>query len=190
MRQACGDASAFTDRKLDFGGDRAGRITVTTTDRKTVGRKRQKLEKSGLLRYRASVDLSPEGTGKFLASHLYIVKFSIGVTYDQIRANITRGADALTLTAIIADSQIAEIDGKLALLFVVEGTSDRDIVKSVHEQLIPSLVKNHGPNAILEINTLRLLGPVRILRNYLPTVNMDGPTMKPAWPDSSICVGD
>ena len=119
MRQACGDASAFTDRKLDFGGDRAGRITVTTTDRKTVGCKRQKLEKSGLLRYRASVDLSPEGTGKFLASHLYIVKFSIGVTYYQIRANITRGADALTLTAIIADSQIAEIDGKLALLFVV-----------------------------------------------------------------------
>ena len=63
-------------------------------------------------------------------------------------------------------------------------------MKSVHEQLIPSLVKNHGPNAILEINTLRLLGPVRILRNYLPPVNMDGPTMKPAWPDSSICVGD
>lgn len=163
---------------------------ATGVQLRTVGRKRQKLEQLGLLRYWASVELGEEGTGKFNVRHFYIIKFAIGVTYDELRSIITAKSDVTDITSIIAESHIAEIDGKLALLVIVEGTSDRDIVQSVHERLIPSLSRNHGPHAIQEISTLRLLGPVRTLRNYLPLINMKGTVMKPDWPDASIYVGD
>ncbi len=156
---------------------------------RTVGRKRQKLERAGLLRYWASVDLTESGTGQYNSSHLYIIKFALGVTYDGLRAVIRREPQLSELSAITAESHIAEIDGKLALLFTIEGTSDRDIVQSVHERLIPNLIKNHGPHSILEVSTLRLLGPIRTLRNYLPLANMAGPNIRPDWPDKAIYVG-
>ena len=162
---------------------------ATGVQLRTVGRKRQKLERAGLLRYWASVDLSETGTGQYNTSHLYIIKFALGVTYDGLRNVIRREPQLSDLSAITTESHIAEIDGKLALLFVIDGTSDRDIVQSVHERLIPNLMKNHGPNSILEVSTLRLLSPVRALRNYLPLVNMAGPAMRPDWPEKAIYVG-
>lgn len=156
---------------------------------RTVGRKRHKLEQSGLLRYWASVDLSETGTGEFIARHLYIIKFAIGVTFESVRNKVLAEPEIAGLTNMVVESQIAEVDGKLALLFVIEGASDRDIVKNVDERLIPSLLRNHGANSIAEINTLRLLSPVRVLRNYLPMRNMKGSTMSPDWPDNAIYVG-
>ena len=156
---------------------------------RTVGRKRQKLEQEGLLRFWASVDLGESGTRQYNASHLYIIKFALGVTYENLREKIRGERQIPELTDMIAESHIAEIDGKLSLLFVIEGTSDRDIVRSVHERLIPSLMKNHGAHSIQEITTLRLLSPVRVLRNYLPLINMAGSTMRRDWPEDAIYVG-
>lgn len=162
---------------------------ATGVQLRTVGRKRQKLEKAGLLRYWASVDLSESGTGQYNASHLYIIKFALGVTYEGLRDIIRREPNVADLTEIISACDIAEIDGKLALLFVVDGTSDADIVQSVHGRLIPNLIKNHGPDGILEINSMRLLGTSRLLRNYLPLANMKSFRMKPEWPEKAIYVG-
>ncbi|MBC7369540.1 MAG: winged helix-turn-helix transcriptional regulator [Undibacterium sp.] len=162
---------------------------ATGVQLRTVGRKRQKLERAGLIRYWASVDLSETGTGQYNASHLYIIKFALGVTYDSLRAVIRREPQLSELSAITTESHIAEIDGKLALLFAIDGTSDRDIVQNVHERLIPNLIKNHGPNSILEVSTLRLLSPIRTLRNYLSLLNMTGSAMRPDWPDKAIYAG-
>ncbi|MFO1452622.1 MAG: hypothetical protein U1F61_30930 [Opitutaceae bacterium] len=162
---------------------------ATGVQLRTVGRKRQKLEQEGLLRYWASVDLGESGTGQYNASHLYIIKFALGVTYESLREKIRGERQIPELTDMIAESHIAEIDGKLSLLFVIEGTSDRDIVRSVHERLIPSLMRNHGAQSIQEITTLRLLSPVRVLRNYLPLLNMAGSTMRRDWPEEAIYVG-
>ena len=156
---------------------------------RTVGRKRMKLEQAGLLRYWASVDLSETGTGQYTAHHLYTITFALGVTYNGLREIIKREPQVTDLSEITSESHIAEIDGKLALLFIVDGMNDRDIVQSVHGRLIPNLIKNHGPNSILEVNALRLLSPARTLRNYLPLVNMAGGTMRADWPDKSIYVG-
>jgi hypothetical protein len=76
----------------------------------------------------------------------------------------------------------------MALVMVVEGASESDIVSRVHEEIVPSLRKNHGQDSIEEIQTVRLLAPVRVLRNYLPAVNMGGSMMRADWSNDAIFV--
>jgi len=165
-----------------------GQVTGFST--RTVARKRQKLEEEGILSYYTHVDLSAKGTGQFTVRHLYIIKFSLGVTLSQVAEDIKREPFVRSIfTEIIFDSQIAEIDGRIAMLLSIEGKSDADIVETVQKQLVPSLRNNHGEDAIEEISTFRLLAPVRVMHNYLPFVNMENGYLKKDWPDEAIYVG-
>lgn len=163
---------------------------ATGVNVRTVGRKRQKLEQSGILSYFTHLDLSARGTGQFGARHLYIIQFRIGITYKQVLEDIQREPSVRSVfTEIIFESHIAEIDGKLAMLLFIDGASDTDIVQTVQEQLIPSLLKNHGPNSIEQVQTIRVLAPVRVMRNYVLPVNMESGYIKKDWPDEAIYVG-
>jgi len=163
---------------------------LTDVNVRTVGRKRQRLEQEGILSYYTQLDLSAQGSGQFNTRHLYIVKFRIGVTYKQLTEDIQREPFVRSIfTEIIFESHIAEIDGKLAMLMFIDGASDTEIVQTVQEKLIPSLLKNHGENSIEEISTMRLLSPVRVMRNYLPFVNMENGYIKKDWPNEAIYVG-
>jgi len=156
---------------------------------RTVSRKRARMERDGLLRYFAEVDMSAEGTGHSPCCHLYIIRFKVGVTVRQIEEEIRDEPNVVTVfTELIRESYIAEIDGRVALVMVVEGTSDADVVQSFQDKIVPSLQKNHGKDSIEDISTIRLLGRVRILRNYLPAVNMENGMMKPDWSTDSIFV--
>lgn len=156
---------------------------------RTVSRKRARMEREGLLRYFAEVDMSADGTGYFPTSHLYIIRFKVGVTVSQIQDEIRNEPNVVTVfTELIRESHIAEIDGRVALVMVVEGTSDSDIVESFQQKIVPSLQKNHGKDSIEDISTIRLLSRVRILRNYLPALNMENGMMKPDWSTDSIFV--
>lgn len=163
---------------------------LTGVNVRTVGRKRQRLEKEGVLSYHTHVDLGSHGTGQFSARHLYIIKFRIGISFSGLTADIKREPFVRSVfTKVIFESHIAEIDGKLAMLLFIDGTSDTDIVQTVQEQLIPSLKSNHGEDSIEEISTIRLLETVRTMRNYLPFVNMDCGYIVKEWPDEAIYVG-
>lgn len=156
---------------------------------RTVSRKRARLEREGLLRYFAEVDMSESGTGYFPCSHLYTIRFKVGVTVRQIQDEIRDEPNVVTVfTQLIRESHIAEIDGRVALVMVVEGTSDANIVDSFQDKIVPSLQKNHGKDSIESISTIRLLGRVRILRNYLPAVNMENGMMRSDWSTDSIFV--
>jgi DNA-binding Lrp family transcriptional regulator len=162
---------------------------LTGVNVRTVSRKRQRLEQEGILSYYADVDLSAHGAAQFNARHLYIIKFRIGITYKQIVDEIQKEPTQTVFTESIYESHIAEIDGKVALLLFVDGDSDVDIVHRAHEELMPNLMRNHGPESIEEISTVRMLLPVRVMRNYLPIVNMKHGLMKNDWPDDAIYVG-
>jgi len=163
---------------------------ATGVNVRTVGRKRQRLEEAGILSYFTHLDLSTRGTGQFGARHLYIIKFRIGVTYKQLLEDIQREPFVRSIfTEIIFESHIAEIDGKLAMLLFIDGADETNIVQTVQEQLIPSLLRNHGENSIEEVNTIRVLAPVRTMRNYIQPVNMDAGYIKKDWPDEAIYVG-
>jgi DNA-binding Lrp family transcriptional regulator len=163
---------------------------TTGVNVRTVGRKRHRLEQAGILSYFTHLDLSARGTGQFNARHLYVIKFRIGVTYRQLLEDIQKEPFVRSsFTEIIFESHIAEIDGKLAMLLFIDGVDETDLVQTVHEKLIPSLLRNHGENSIEEINTMRVLAPVRQMRNYVLPVNMHAGYIKKDWPDEAIYVG-
>ena len=163
---------------------------LTGVNVRTVSRKRDRLEQEGILSYYTNVDLSGDGAKQYNARHLYIIKFKVGITYSQLVDEIRQDSNQQSVfTETIFESHIAEIDGKVALLLFVDGNSDLDIVQRTHEELIPGLLKNHGTDSIESISTIRLLSPVRVMRNYIPVVNMKHGYIRPDWPVEAIYVG-
>ena len=158
---------------------------------RTVNRKRKKLESQGIISYMTRVDMLPSGTGHFQVQHLFIIQFRLGITFSQIAREIQEEPNVITIfTELIFESYISEIDGHTALVMVVEGQSEADIVERFQAHIIPSLQKNHGKDSIVEVSTIRLLQPIRMLKNYLPTVNMKDGYLKPEWRHESIYVGE
>jgi hypothetical protein len=136
------------------------------------------------------VDLTASGTRQYNTRHLYTIKFRIGVTYKRLLEDIQReNAVKSVFTEVIFESHIAEIDGKLAMLLFIDGESDLDIVQTVQEKLIPSLLRNHGEDSIEEVSTVRILLPVRAMRNYVLPVNMTEGYLRKDWPDEAVYVG-
>jgi DNA-binding Lrp family transcriptional regulator len=163
---------------------------VTGVNVRTVSRKRDRLEQEGILSYYTNLDLSADGAKQYNARHLYIIKFRVGITYNQLIQDIRQESNQKSIfTETIFESHIAEIDGKVALLLFVDGNSDLDIVQRTHEELIPGLLKNHGSDSIESISTIRLLSPIRVMRNYLPIVNMCKGYIRSDWPSDAVYVG-
>ena len=158
---------------------------------RTVNRKRKKLEEGGIISYMTRVNMLPSGTGHFQVQHLFIIQFRLGVTFSQIAREIQEEPNVITIfTELIFESYISEIDGHTALVMVVEGESEADIVERFQAHIVPSLQKNHGKDSIVKVSTIRLLQPIRMLKNYLPTVNMKDGYLKPEWRHESIYVGE
>ena len=163
---------------------------LTGVNVRTVSRKRDRLEQEGILSYYTNLDLSGDGAKQYNARHLYIIKFKVGITYNQLIEEIRQDSNQQSVfTETIFESHIAEIDGKVALLLFVDGNSDLDIVQRTHEELIPGLLKNHGSDSIESISTIRLLSPIRVMRNYVPIVNMKHGYIRADWPTEAIYVG-
>jgi DNA-binding Lrp family transcriptional regulator len=168
--------------------NQVGKLTGVPTP--TVRRKRAKLEEEGLLHYYCALDMQETGTGVFSARHLYVIKFRIGVTVKQIIEEIKNEPNIRSIfTDLILESHIAEIEGRIALVMIIEGKNDADIVENVQGKIVPSLRKNHGPESIEEISTIRLLSPIRIFHNYVPLVNMAGGVLREEWPKDAVFVG-
>jgi hypothetical protein len=81
------------------------------------------------------------------------------------------------------------MDGRVTLVMIIEGKNDADIIENVQGKIVPSLRKNHGPDSIEEISTVRLLSPIRVFHNYVPLVNMDKGVLRSDWTDDAILVG-
>ena len=157
---------------------------------RTVSRKRARLEEEGILSYSTVVEMQSSGTGRFTTQHMLIIKLKLGVTHSQIVQEIRSEPNVVNVFyELIRYSFIAETDGHIALVIIIEGESDSDIAESVQGQIIPSLQKNHGMDSIVELRTLRLLDPIRREHNYLPMVNMEDGFLKKEWPDEAIFVG-
>lgn len=156
---------------------------------RTVSRKRTKLEKEGVVSYFTALNVLPNGDGRFAARHLYLIKFRLGMTIERLVQEIKSEPNVKSVfTELIYESHIAEIDGHIALVMIIEGRNDAEIVESFQGKIIPSLLKNHGENSIEDISTIRLLSPIRIKHNYIPMVNMKDGVLKSDWPDDGIFV--
>jgi hypothetical protein len=149
-----------------------------------------RLEEDGLLSFFTALDMQETGTGTFGARQLFIIKFRIGITVKQIVDEIRSEPNVRSIfTDLIYESHIAEMDGRVALVMIIEGKNDADIVENVQGKIVPSLRKNHGPDSIEEISTVRLLQPIRVFHNYVPLVNMRHGVLCADWPTDGIFVG-
>ena len=156
---------------------------------RTVSRKRARLEGEGVLTYYTGIETQTTRTGRFTTQHMLLIKFKLGITRGQIVQEISSEPNvANVFSELIQDSYIAEMDGHIALVMVVEGESDSDVADNVQGKIIPSLQKNHGEDSIQELRTIRLLDPIRRLHNYLPMVNMEEGFIRQNWPDDAIFV--
>jgi DNA-binding Lrp family transcriptional regulator len=156
---------------------------------RTVSRKRDKLEDSGVLNYFAQVNMGPEGTARFGARHLYIVKFRLGLSQDKIIKELLEEPNIRTVfTEFIYESHIAEVEGHTALALIIEGKSDDEIANKFNGVMVPSLEKNHGKDSIDEIKTIRLSKPIRLFHNYLFFNNLVRGKMSASWPVDAIFV--
>ena len=157
---------------------------------RSVSRKRARLEKEGVLRYYAEVDLSESGTGQYPVSYLFVIKFRLGVDVAGLRATlIDEPRVVTTFTQSVQYSFAAECDGRVALVMVVSGKSSEDVLARLHGEILPTLDGKHGPDAVEDLSALQLIVPLRILRNYLPDVNMVDGRMREDWGLDAIFVG-
>jgi len=163
---------------------------ATGVNVRTVNRKRQRMEQEGILSFFTHIDLTASGTGQYNTRHVYIIKFRLGITLRKIQEDIAREPAVRSIfTEFIFESHLAEIDGKVALILFVDGESDTDIVVTMHQKMIPSLLRNHGENSIEEVSTMRIIAANRMLRNYITGINIEDGYLSKEWPDEAIYVG-
>lgn len=156
---------------------------------RSVSRKRKILEELGIISYFIAVNRGLDGTGRFGARHLHIIKFKMGIPKSQIVREIMEEKNVKTVYGEhVYESHIAEVDGHVALIMIIEGRTDDDIVENFNKTIVPALQKNHGIDSIVNVQTIRLSDPVRIFHNYVPMVNMKEGRMKKDWPNSAIFI--
>ena len=156
---------------------------------RTVNRKRKMMEKQGFLNYYTELNMGKEGTRRFNARHMYILKFRIGISQNQIIEEVKEEPNVSTVfTEFIYESHLAEIEGHTALILMIEGTSDDEVNNKFNEIIISSLEKNHGVGSIIKVTTIRLGKNIRLFHNYLPMVNMEKGKIKRSWDSDAIFV--
>ncbi len=154
---------------------------------RTVNRKRKKMEEEGFLKYYTELNMGADGTGRFNARHLYLVKFKMGISQSRIIKEVQEEPNVRTVfTDFIYESHIAEIEGHTALALIIEGSSDDEINTNFNEIMVPSLEKNHGKDSIVQITTIRLGKPIRVFHNYLPMVNLSKGRISDRWAEDAI----
>ncbi len=165
--------------------------TTTGVPVRTVRRKRTRMENEGRVRYYAAIDRERGRDGTALTTqHMVNIKFRLGVTRAQIEEEIRNEPNvANVFSELIRDSYLAETDGHIALVMIIEGASDSDVADSLQGKILPSIQNNHGGDCIQEVRTMRILGLIRREHNYLPKVNMPGANLDASWPDEAIYLG-
>ncbi len=157
----------------------------------TVNRKRKKLEEQGLLSYFTYLDTSRYGTKSLPARQLYVIKFDIGITKKMFMESVMNSREAISEFNIpIFESLLGEKDGQLIWTAIIEGGEGREIVEFFNGKLVPFFEKCFGKGCIVENFAFRLTSHLRILHNYLPTMNMDNGIIKKDWFDENIFVDD
>jgi len=71
---------------------------------------------------------------------------------------------------------------------MIEGKSDNEVSENFNGKILPSMLKNHGQDSIIEIKTIRLSNTIRLFHNYLPFINIKNGKLMHDWHLDSIYV--
>ena len=155
----------------------------------SVNRKRKKLEESGLLNYYTYLDTTENGTKKFFARQMYIIKLKEGITRDYFLKQIHGSKEFRRKnTAHVLHAFFGEKDGYPALIAIMEAESESKLVDIFNGMIVPFFKEKLGEDSIIDITTLRIDIPIRLFHNYLPQLNIEHGKIKPTWPNEWIFV--
>ncbi len=155
----------------------------------SVNRKRKRLEQEGILSYYADVNRGINGTGLFLASQIYIIKMKSGITASDYACSLYESDFFKEYNLKYhADSYLAEKDGHLAIVLILEAETEADLVEIFNGEIVKRIKERHGDDCIKEVTTARIHRPLRIHHNYLPEMNMEKGVIKKDWPDEFLFV--
>ncbi len=150
---------------------------------RTVSRKRKQLEQENKINYYVLTNQQDR------VRHLYILKFKMGITKKKLKEEIKKEPKIKSLfTEHIYESDFAEVSGHTAILLVIEGSSDDEISESFNGKILPSMLKNHGQDSIIEITTIRLSENIRKFHNYLSFINIKHGKISKDWLLESIYI--
>lgn len=157
---------------------------------KTVNRKRKKLEQEGLLHYFTYLDSGTTGTADFTSRQMYILTFRQGITRQFfIQRDFTYDMPYYVRKHIL-ESHLAEKDGKLALVLIIESRKDEDILEVFNAEIHKMAEQYMGPGSIQAVESMRLTEMLLLLHNYMPSKNMRQGCIREDFPDDKIFVTD
>lgn len=161
----------------------------TSVPLKTVNRKRKILEEKNILKYFAYVDVGMGGLGLYPFRQLYTLKLKEGITIGMLEEYFKKNIEELILNSqFVLDSWFGEIHGNLSIVFIAEAMTENQLINFFNGQVIPSLKKEFGKDAVSETKTVRLGKRIRFFRNYLPFTNIYNGKIKKDWPNENIFV--
>lgn len=155
----------------------------------TVNRKRKNLEKAGIINYYTDVRHGLEGTADHNSKQLYIIKFKAGFTRTQYYQKMSKDTRMRKFTAEhVTLSYLGEKDGHLAIMMIINASTQQELIESFNGQIIPNFKRKFGDDSIVGIETFRLSEVSRIHHNYIPKLNMKDGKIKKDWPNEYIFV--
>lgn len=154
----------------------------------TVNRKRKNLEKDGILNYYSYINNWKNGTEVFGARQLYIIKLKYGITRKQFLDIFSKPEKITPLFAKhVLSCYAGEINGQLAIIYIIESRLDTDILEIFNAEIVPELGQAFGKDAIQETISIPITNSLTILHNY-QAFNMENGKLKKNWPHDKIFV--
>jgi DNA-binding Lrp family transcriptional regulator len=155
----------------------------------TVNRKRNALEKEGVLNYYASIKKHSDGLEIFSVRQLYIIKLKSGTTRTQYVQQIESdpGLKLFNCT-YISSTFLGEKDGHLAIILIIDASTDAKLIEEFNGKIVPALQDKFGEDAIREVITTRINETIRMHHNYLPNFNVKNGKIKEDWPNDLIFI--
>jgi len=154
----------------------------------TVNRKRSILEKEDILHYYTYISNWPEGTGSFSARHLYIIKLRHGITRKQFLDTFNT-MDKLKPLFIkhVLEYHLGEINGQLALIYIIESRLHNDILEIFNAEIAPELMAAFGKDAVQESISIPITNTLSMMHNY-NGLNMENGKIRSNWPNDRIFI--
>jgi len=133
---------------------------------KTVSRRRNALEKRGVLTYLCRVDHSETGIGDFQAMELYAIKLKQGIFRKQFLDIYQSSKMFDSIKKHISFKWLGERDGHLIIFLIIESRLNSDIIEIYNTEIVTKLNYHFGPDAIAGAKSFPLSKALSAFHNY------------------------
>ncbi len=164
--------------------------TRTKIPLKTVNRKRKILEEKNYLYYMTYLNNGRGGLEVFGAKKMYVVTLASGITRKAVQQQFNKPSKFDRITKHLHIKMIAEREGHVCVLFILESRVEEDLVEIFNAEIVPALHELFGGGCIREVLHFDMRDTVRMFNNYMFQNNMRNGKIKDEYPNNAIFVSE